>query len=181
MLSPCVSRMPSFGKVQATGDGGRNLMWQPVRRRKVGFGHGRGGSPVADVDPTSIVGQPHMSVQPLQEVVDGGRLLSLRELALRNPLLRQSRCGMRGARSHPGPLLSDNVGGSRDSGYGLRGVRVGEASHPGPSQSQLSARGERTQSNRFMIFREDSTVPASTGAVHRVQMSKKVCEDGFIR
>ena len=161
-------------KVQATGDGGRNLMWRSVRRRKVGFGHGRGGSPVADLDPTSIhIGQPHMSVQSLLDVVDGGRLLGLRELVPRNPLLCcQSRCGMRGARSHPGPLLSDNVRGSRDSGYGLRGVSVGEASHPGPSQSQLSTRGERTQSNRFMIFREDSTVPASTGAVHRVQMNE---------
>ena len=43
------------------------------------------------------------------------------------------------------------------------------ARHP----TQVLHRASCLQSNRFMIFREDSTVPASTGAVHRVQMSRR--------
>ena len=115
-------------EVQAIRDGGRNLSWQPVGRREVGFGFDRGGSPFAGVDPTSVhVEQPNLIVQFLRGVEDDFRrqrahvllrCTSQREVAPESPpQCRQSRYGMRGVRieesSHPGPWSSDNVGGSR--------------------------------------------------------------------
>ena len=59
-------RRRALVEVQATG--GCNLIGQPVGRREVGFGYGRGSSQVADLDPTPVhVGQLDLSAQSLED------------------------------------------------------------------------------------------------------------------
>ena len=78
-------RRRALVEVRATGDGGRNLILQPVGRHEVGFGYGR--DPVADLDPTPVgVGQS-----------------DLRRLWGRRGFTRQPRPPFLGSGPHPTP------------------------------------------------------------------------------
>ena len=148
-----------------------HLSWQPVGRREVGFGDGQWGSPVADVDPTPVnVEQPHLSVVEddfrRRRALDLLRGTSQWEGARESPTQwRQSRYGMRGLRigeaSHPGPWSSDNVGGSRS-----------EEELLDQFQRDLMRGTRRRVRRRVVDTVSDSemptTVPASAAAVRRV-------------
>ena len=60
-------------------------------------------------------------------------------------------------RQFHGVMREDRSARSRDSRYGLRGVRVGEASNPGPVQTRQARRAEhdRVIADRRVVHRED--------------------------
>ena len=64
-----------------------------------------------------------------------------------------------------GVMREDRSARSRDSRYGLRGVRVGEASNPGPVQTRQARRGEhgRVVADSRVVHREDDEPLHSTG------------------
>ena len=80
---------------------------------------------------------------------------------------------------------------TRDSRYGLRATRVGEASHPGPPEDvpmrrMIPRRRAQASANRFLVLSSDdeeewvpATVPASSGAIRRVHRADQEQSDSL--